>query len=111
MLNRVAVVEDEDTVMNLYHVRHAQPKANGNDSSLSHEDLQQSAKLGMQFVQVNPLRDRLAIIVSTLYRAHRTAGAIALKLDFETKGFDGLHLALSLKLVGHVLPSKAVQGV
>jgi broad specificity phosphatase PhoE len=63
--------------MNLYLVRHAQPQADGDDPPLSPEGVQQAAKVAALFARVNPPRDRLTLLVSTLKRARRTAEALA----------------------------------
>ena len=63
--------------MNLYLVRHARPQAGGDDPPLIAEGVQQAGKLAALFARVNPPRDRLTVLASTLQRARGTAEAIA----------------------------------
>ena len=66
--------------MNLYLVRHAQPQANSGDPPLSTDGVQQAAKVAALFARVDPPRDRLTLLASTLMRARRTAESLAQKL-------------------------------
>jgi phosphohistidine phosphatase SixA len=67
--------------MNLYLVRHARPQSGGDDPPLSVEGVQQAGKLAGLFERVNPPRDRLTVLASTLRRARVTAEAIAQSLE------------------------------